>query len=108
MRNVCFIDREGNIITTEGIRTHFELASLIMEKNPELFEEYKKSKIQDQVDFFIFKKGYIKLTERAFYKRCVFSSSKISSKQRRILDYYLEDGFVIDDLDIVDMERHTR
>ena len=108
MRTIRFIDRDGNEITSDGIRTHTELALIILDKNRAFLEEYKMSKIQDPVDFFIFNKGYIKLTERAFYKRCIFSSSKISEKQRRILDYYEKMDFVVDDLDIVDMEKHTR
>ena len=38
MEGVYFIDREGNVIHSDGIESHIGLANLIIEQNPNLVQ----------------------------------------------------------------------
>ena len=107
MKDIFFVDREGNKIYNEKISSHVGLANLLMKDNEYLKKEFEKSKKNDPVDFLI-SKGYLKITSIGLYRRVVYSSNKISEKQSKLLDYYYEYGYQLDDLVITEMEKKNR
>ena len=103
---VCFIDGDGNKISCEDICSHTGLARAILEKDKKLDEEFKKSGMQDPVDFFIYNKGWAKATCQGYYKKCVYSSSRLTEKQRKLLLYYKRAaGYEMDDLDMLELQQ---
>ena len=99
MEEIFFIDSEGNKISSDKIFSHVALANAILQKRKELEEEYKQSGERDPVDFLISKKGYIKISNQGYYRKCVYSSIKISEKQKNLISYYCEEGYSLDDID---------
>ena len=107
MNDIFFVDREGNKIYNEKIASHIGLANLMLKENEHLRKEFEKSKKNDPTDFLI-SKGYLKISNISCYRRVVYFSSKISDKQRRLLRYYCEEGYELDDISINQMEREVR
>ena len=98
-QDVCFIDQNGSLVSAKDISSHIELSKVILEKDEELLEEFKQSGRKDPVDFLVMDKGYIKVSDNGdYYKVVSFSHSKISDKQRRLLAYYREEGYRLDNL----------
>ena len=98
-----FVDKEGNKISMDKISSHIGLAVEVMKNDAKLYEEFKKSGKRDPVDFLISNKGYIKITNQGYYRKCIYSSSKISEKQRDICLYYIEQGYGVEDQDRLNM-----
>ena len=106
MDDVFFIDRDGNKIYSDTIASHIGLANLILEQNNQWDEEYKKSGMNDPVDFLVLRKGYLKLSNLGpYYRRIVYSSARLTEKQRDLIEYYHEEGYDIDDLDDLELRR---
>lgn len=99
MEEVFFIDREGNKISMDEISSHIGLANEIVKRNKILKEDFEKSGKVDPVDFLISNKGYMKLTNQRLYRRCVYSSSKVSEKQRDFIAYFIDEGYKLDDIE---------
>ena len=106
--DTCFIDRDGNEIHMDGVESHIGLANEIIKNDPKLNDEFINSYRKDMVDFLIYEKGFIKLSNQMYYRRCVFLSSKISPKQRKILRFFAEDGYELDDLRIRELEQKAQ
>jgi len=98
MDEVFFIDRDGNKISSDTMSSHYGLAHLILEQNENLKEEFEQSKRNDKVDFLIFEKGYLTVSNIGYYRKIKFSSLSITEKQRAIIEYFCEQGYEIDDL----------
>jgi len=98
MRDVFFVDSEGNIIYSEEIESHIGLADEIIRSDESLSEEYKKCNGCDMVDFLIENRGYIKVSDIHFYKALEYYGPKTSYKQKKIIMAYYEQGFRILDL----------
>ena len=106
---VCFIDGEGNKIFCENISSHIGLAMAILEQDKRLGEEFKKSGMQDSADFLVNTKGWVKATRQGYYRKCVYSSSRLTEKQRKRLLYYkYTEGYEMDDLDIISLQQKNR
>ena len=105
---VFFIDANGNMISIDNISSHIGLANEIMKKDKSLQEEFKKSGKIDPVDFLVLDKGYIKLAELGFYKKCVYSRSKLSERQKEICMYFKEKGYELEDQDFIKMIMEDR
>ena len=106
MEEVFFIDREGNKISIDGVLSHIGLAHKIVESSDNLKSEFNKSGKVDPIDFLISNKGYMKLSNQGYYRKCVYSSSKVSERQRAFIDYFIEEGYSLDDLErFVESER---
>ena len=102
MEGVYFIDREGNVIHSDGIESHIGLANLIIEQNPNLKEEFEKSGQQDPVDFLVEHKGYMKVRNNGYYRRGItFDSQKLSDVQRKAIRNYHEEGYKMDDVALI-------
>ena len=98
MDDAFFIDREGNKIYSDTIASHIGLANLIIKNNQQLSKEYELSKRKDKVDFLIYEKGYVTISNIAYYRKIKFSSLSISERQREIIEYYCKRGYDVDDL----------
>ena len=107
MNDIFFVDREGNKIYNEKIASHIGLANLMIKESEHLKKEFEESQKNDPVDFLI-SKGYLKISNISYYRRVVYFSSKISDKQRRLLRYYCEEGYNLDDLTVNEMEKKNR
>ena len=94
-----FINREGKKISIENLSSHIGLALEIIAKNKQLQKEFNESGEKDPVQFLIANKGYVKITDIRFYKRCIYSSLKLSEIQREFVNYYEEHGYVLEDID---------
>ena len=99
MEEVFFIDREGNKLSVDEISSHIGLANKIVQSSDTLKKEFEKSGKVDPIDFLISNKGYMKLTNQGFYRRCVYSSSKVSERQRDFIAYFCEEGYSLDDVE---------
>lgn len=96
---ILYIDENGNKISSEEISSHIGLSKLILDKNEELKNEYEKSGKSDMCDFLVMDKGYLKVSKIGnYYKVVSYASSKVSDKQRRVLAYYAEEGYALDNL----------
>ena len=94
-----FIDQNWNKISAQGISSHIGLSKVLLESSEKLSEEFTESGRKDAVDFLVMDKGYIKVSDNGDYYRVVsFTHSKISDKQRRLLAYYREEGYRLDNL----------
>ena len=98
-----FVDKEGKKISMDKISSHIGLAIEIMKNDAKLYEEFKKSRKRDPVDFLISDKGYIKITKQGYYRKCIYSSSKISEIQKYICLHYIEQGYSVEDQDRLNM-----
>ena len=99
MEEVFFIDRDGNKISMDQISSHIGLANEIINRNEFIKQEFEKSGKMDPIDFLVSNKGYMKLTNQGFYRRCVYSSSKVSERQRDFIEYFIEEGYRLDDIE---------
>ena len=88
-----FIDENGNKISSEEISSHIGLALRILEENEELKKEFEKSGKANPVEFLISNKGYMAGGTMGVYKSITYKSSSITDKQRRLLGYYYEEGY---------------
>ena len=95
--DVFFIDYDGNRISLDDISSHIGLAVKIIESNATLKEEFKNSEKQDPVDFLISDKGYMKLTEQRWYKKCIYMGTKLSNRQKELCRYFEEEGYELED-----------
>lgn len=100
-----FIDKNGEKVSIEGIFSHYDLAMKLLENDKNLQIQFKESKEKDPIDFLVCDKGYMKLTTQAYYKKCVYHSRVISEKQRELIKEYCKNGYDIDDIYILDMQR---
>ncbi len=98
-----FIDGEGNKISINKISSHIGLALEIIAKNKQLQKDFNESGERDPVQFLIANKGYLKITDQKSYKRCIYSSLKLSDIQREFVNYYEEHGYVLEDIDKLKM-----
>lgn len=90
---VSFIDSNGNEISCDDVSPHIGLATNIIEENPEFKKEFLKSG-KDPVNFLILDKGYLaRGTIGNYYKSISYSSDKISTKQKKSIEYYKEEGY---------------
>ena len=106
---VCFIDGDGNKISCENISSHIGLAMAILEQDQKINEEFKRSTMQDPVDFLVYNKGWAKTTRQGYYRKCIYSSSRLTEKQRKRLLYYkYTEGYEMDDLDIIGLQHKNR
>ena len=98
-----YIDPECKTIEFEGISSHVGIARKIIEETPGLKDAFEKSKIKYPTDFLIEQKGYIQVTDdtgNGFYKRkFIFSASKMTPKQKRIVMQLIDDGFSYENRD---------
>lgn len=98
--DIFFVDKEGKRIYSEDVASHGALAEIILQKNEELRKEFEQSKRSNPVDFLIYQKGYLKISNQGYYHKIVFTSLNISDKQRRIIMGFKQEGYEVDDLAI--------
>lgn len=97
MYNLYFIDQEGQKISDEKMDSHTGLAREIIEANPEMKEEFLKTK--DNYDLFLYKnKGYMSVSESEYRNIIVYNSLNISEKQKSLLERFTEAGYEKNDL----------
>ena len=106
MDDIFFIDKDGNKIYSEEVASHIALANIIISKNASLREEYEKSKRNGYpTDFLIFEKGYLKVSNIAYYQKIVYSSAaNLSEKQIRLIQYFRMDGYSAEDVSLVELK----
>lgn len=95
---VFFIDENGNKISNEKIASHIGLAMNLLEKNEKLKKEFEESGKNDPTEFLISDKGYLAGGTMRVYKSITYKSNLISDKQRRLLQYYCEEGYKLNDV----------
>lgn len=94
---IFFVDKDGNKISNEHIGSHIGLAFAMLEEDEKLKKEFIESKKRNPVEFLITNKGYMTVNNIGEYKVVVFTSSSISDKQRKLLIYYHEEGYELND-----------
>lgn len=102
MDDVFFINQDCKKLSSEDIASHIGLANLILENNEQLKKEFQKSGRNNPVDFLICDKGYLKITNQGIYQKLVYSSDKLSPRQKELVEYYTQaEGYDSDDLAII-------
>ena len=92
-----FIDSDGNEISCEDISSHIGLAMKMIDEDPNLKNEFLKSG-KDPVSFMTLDKGYLaRGTMGNSYRNISYLASKISEKQKKIIEYYRGKGYEIKD-----------
>lgn len=94
---IFFVDKDGNKISNENIGSHIGLAFAMLEEDETLKKEFMESKKRNPAEFLIANKGYMTVNNIGEYKTVVFTSSSISDKQQRLLTYYHEEGYELND-----------
>lgn len=99
MEEVFFIDENGNKISCENISSHIGLANLIIEKK-DLKKEFEQSGKYSPTEFLIENKGYIAISDIDTYRKVTYDSEFTSEKQKRLIQYYSEEGYDFTDFAI--------
>ena len=101
MDECYFIDKDGNKIYNESILSHIGLAQNLIGESSVLREEFKKSNLKDPCDFLV-RRGYIKVANHGYYKKCVYLSLTLSEKQMKLIEHFAEAGYQIEDIRTLD------
>lgn len=98
-----YFDQEGKTIEYEGISSHIGIAIQFLNDNPEIKEEFEKSKIRYPTDFLVENKGFIQVTDgsgNGYYRnKIVFSASLMRPVQKRIIMGLIEEGYKPENID---------
>ena len=96
---ISFIDENGNEIFQNDIYSHTGLSNWILKNDDNLKKEYENSNIYDLTDFFVIKKGYLKVN-RMYSKVVTYVGIMISDVQKTVLERLKNEGYMLDDLQI--------
>ena len=96
MDECYFITNDGQKVYNEKILSHIGLAQSFIEKTPILKKEFEKSRINDPSDFLV-RKGYLKVSNMGYYKKVAYLSTTISEKQMKLVKYFKEEGYEVED-----------
>lgn len=106
--NPYYINPDGKIVEYEGIASHIGIAMQVIEDDPKMKEEFKNSNFKYATDFLIQKRGFIQVTDDAgngyYQRKLLFSASKMSQAQKRIIMELIAEGFTYENIDETEKE----
>ena len=99
MKTSFFIDEHGIRYSAQN-SNHIMLANSIIEKNPELKEEFLRSGEKSGIEFMMRVKRFMAGVEETENKRkeITYDSEQISENQKKWIIYYRKNGYSVLDL----------
>ena len=99
--DVFLIDCEGKKYSSKTISSHIGLAMKRVDEDEELKKEFKESGKKSELEFLLGNKGDIAGSEISnYYKKITFDSKLASEIQKKIIKYYRDRGWNLEDLAI--------
>ena len=97
--DVFLINKEGEKISSPAISWHIGLSNKLIQDDEELKKKFELSKKNSALEFLLGDEGYMAGSEIGnYYKQLTYESNLASEKQKRLIQYYSENGYGLKDL----------
>jgi len=107
-----YINPDGRYVEYEDLASHIGIAVRIIEDDEKLKREFEESGIKLATDFLVYKKGFVQVTDDVgngyYFRKLVFSASKLSPVQKSMVMGLIDDGFTYENVDATTKDNITQ